>query len=275
MPIPFDAFPIGPLQIVESVLFGGLIGVLLGLVGGGGSILTVPILVYIIGLDAQAATATSLAIVGASALAGSLSHAREGRVNGRVALLFGVFGIAGAFAGTWLNQQASDEVTLLLFGGLMLVVAARMWKRRPTPPGNADQRGIGWKIPLAGAVVGLMTGFFGVGGGFLIVPTLALAVGMPMAIAVGTSLVIIAINSVSGLAAHLGSGVFNAPVAAMFITGGLVGGFAGGQLAGRIDERALSRAFAALIAAVGLYLIAQNGIAIVAAPVPASVSILP
>ena len=107
--------------------------------------------------------------------------------------------------------------------------------------------------------MGLMTGFFGVGGGFLIVPALALALGMPMAVAVGTSLVIIAINSASGIAAHLGDGGLNATVALLFIAGGLVGGIAGGRLAGHINEGALSRAFAVFVAGVGMYLVARNG----------------
>ena len=255
----FDFTQIAPHQGALSVLFGALIGLLLGLVGGGGSILTVPILVYVIGLTVQAATATSLAIVGASALAGALPHARAGRVNLRVALFFGAFGIAGAFAGTWLNARVSGPVILLLFGLLMLIVAGRMWRRKPLPAPPQEEERIGWKVPLAGLTVGLLTGFFGVGGGFLIVPALALALGMPMAAAVGTSLVIIAINSASGLAAHLGTGGFNAPVALLFIAGGLIGGVLGGRLAGRVDERLLARAFSVLVAGVGLYLLLRNG----------------
>jgi uncharacterized membrane protein YfcA len=249
-----------PYQAALSVVFGALIGLLLGLVGGGGSILTVPILVYVIGLDVQAATATSLAIVGASALAGALPHARAGRVNLRVALFFGLFGIAGAFAGTWLNHRVSGPWILLLFGLLMLIVATRMWMRKTVPAveQTVPEGAIGWKVPLAGLVVGLMTGFFGVGGGFLIVPALVLALGLPVAMAIGTSLVIIAINSASGIAAHFGSGL-DLAVAALFILGGLVGGLLGGRLAGRANERALSRAFAVLVAAVGAYLLVRNG----------------
>jgi uncharacterized membrane protein YfcA len=252
-------------QVALSLLFGTMVGLLLGLVGGGGSILTVPILVYVIGLDVHAATATSLAIVGTSALAGAIPHARAGRVNGHVAVFFGLVGIAGAFAGTWLNHLVVGTWVLLLFGVLMLVVAFRMWLRQaPRPPvrADADEPGAVWKIGLAGLVVGVLTGFFGVGGGFLIVPALALALGMPMAMAVGTSLLIIAINSVSGLAAHLGTGGFDLPVALCFIAGGLGGGLAGGRLAGTIDERALSRAFSFMVGAVGVYLIVQNALVV-------------
>lgn len=250
-----------PHQAALSVLFGTVIGLLLGLVGGGGSILTVPVLVYVIGLDVPAATATSLAIVGASALAGALPHARAGRVNLRVAAAFGVFGIAGAFAGTWLNHRVAGEWILLLFGLLMVIVAARMWMRRPSQPREAASgHGFGWKAPLAGLVVGVLTGFFGVGGGFLIVPALVLALELPVAMSIGTSLVIIAFNSASGIAAHAGSGGLNLAVAAMFIVGGLAGGLLGGRLAGRADERMLARAFSVLVALVGAYLLARNGL---------------
>lgn len=260
-----DLSQISPLQGAFSVIFGILIGTLLGVVGGGGSILTVPILVYVIGLSAQSATATSLAIVGASALAGAVPHARAGRVNPRVAVLFGLVGFVGAFAGSWLNHQVSGPWILLLFGLLMLGVAARMWRRRRSAAEeSATEARIGWQVPAAGIVVGVLTGFFGVGGGFLIVPALALVLGMPMALAVGTSLVIIAINSVSGLAAHLGTGGFNAEVAFLFIAGGLIGGLLGGRMAGQVDERALSRGFAVLVAAVGLYLFIVNGLLVIA-----------
>jgi uncharacterized membrane protein YfcA len=254
-------------QVVLSIIFGALIGLLLGLVGGGGSILTVPILVYVIGLEVQVATATSLAIVGTSALAGAIPHARAGRVNFRVAVFFGAFGVGGAFAGSWLNHQVSGTWILLLFGLLMLVVAARMWfrkgaGRRETPDDDASDA-IGWKVPLAGLLVGVMTGFFGVGGGFLIVPALALALGVPMSVAIGTSLAIIAINSASGLVAHAGSGAFDLPIAALFIAGGLAGGLMGGRLAGLVDDRMLSRGFALLVAVVGVYLMVRNGLVVV------------
>jgi uncharacterized membrane protein YfcA len=212
----------------------------------------------------QSATATSLAIVGASALAGAIPHARAGRVNLRVALFFGLFGVAGAFAGTWLNQRVDGPWILLLFGVLMLAVAARMWFRGPPQVAVAKTDvGLNWKVPAAGLMVGLLTGFFGVGGGFLIVPALALALGMHMAVAVGTSLVIIALNSASGIAAHAGKGGLDVPIALLFIAGGLVGGVLGGRLAGWIDERQLSRAFALLVALVGSYLVVRNGLLIV------------
>lgn len=255
--------------VAEAVLFGTLIGLLLGLVGGGGSILTVPILVYVIGESVHAATATSLVIVGLTAAFGAITHFREDRVDIPVAVVFGASGIAGAFAGTWANERASGPLILLLFGVLMLVVAARMMVgRRPAPrPGFDRQPGDGWSVPrtvpLAGVVVGVMTGFFGVGGGFLIVPALVLALGLPMKLAVGTSLAVIAINSAAGVAAHLGRGIdLDLTVALLFVAGGFVGATVGGRMAGRVDEARLSRGFAVLVALVGVYLIVKNGMLI-------------
>lgn len=247
-----------------AIGFGVLIGLLLGLVGGGGSILTVPILVYVIGLGVHEATATSLVIVGLTALSGAIPHARAGRVQLATALPFGGTGIAGAFAGTWLNARVSGPVILLLFGGLMLVVAARMGLGRAAAPVERDRaaghrRGI---VLAAGLAVGLMTGFFGVGGGFLIVPALVLALGLPMRLAVGTSLVVIAINSGAGVLAHLRGGGFDVAIALLFVVGGFAGGILGGRLAGRIDETRLGRGFAVLVALVAIYLIARNAVAL-------------
>lgn len=245
--------------IALPVAFGVLIGILLGLVGGGGSILTVPILVYIVGLSPHDATATSLVIVGATALSSVLPHMQEGRVQWRTALLFGAAGIAGAFLGAWANRQVSGPVMLLLFGVLMLVVAARMALGSGAAPTTAQRSSPHvLVIPLAGLAVGVLTGFFGVGGGFVIVPALVLWLGLPMRIAIGTSLVIIALNSVSGALAHHGDGGFNWLVAALFIAGGLLGGQIGARGAGHANETWLKRGFAGMMVAVALFLIASN-----------------
>jgi len=248
-----------------AIFFGGVIGLLLGLVGGGGSILTVPVLVYVLGEDVHAATATSLVIVGATALLGVVPHARAGRVAPTTALLFGGAGIGGAFAGAYLNRLASGPVILLLFGSLMLVVAGRMVSSRSSagPAESADMvHGPRWPVLASGLGVGVLTGFFGVGGGFLIVPALVLVLGFPMRLAVGTSLAIIAINSGAGILAHLGTGGIDLPLAALFIAGGFAGVTAGGRLTGRIDEVKLSRGFAVLVALIGAYLIVRNGAAL-------------
>ncbi|MEJ7901865.1 MAG: sulfite exporter TauE/SafE family protein [Thermomicrobiales bacterium] len=251
------------MTILLAVLFGTLIGVMLGLIGGGGSILTVPILVYLLDQGVHEATATSLVIVGATALVGVVPHARAGRVAFRTALFFGGAGIAGAFAGTWLNNLVSGPLLLLLFGLLMLVVAARMFlgrKSADTASSELPMAGFRWPVLMAGLMVGVMTGFFGVGGGFLIVPALVMVLGFPMRLAVGTSLLIIAINSVAAMAAQLQNADINWQLALLFIAGGLAGATLGGRLAGRIDEVKLSRGFAVLVTVVGVYLIARNGI---------------
>lgn len=154
---------------------------------------------------------------------------------------------------------------MLLFGLLMLAVAARMALGSRPVPGEVDDApliGFRWEVVASGLVVGVLTGFFGVGGGFLIVPALVLVLGLPMRLAVGTSLVVIAINAAAGIVAHLGSGGINLSLALLFIIGGLVGAIIGGRLAGTIEEAKLARGFAVLVAAVGLYLVARNGAAV-------------
>lgn len=243
--------------IAAPVVFGIVIGLLLGLIGGGGSILTVPILVYVLGLSPHEATATSLVIVGATAVAGVAPHMQADRVQWRTAILFGAAGILGTFGGTWVNRQVSGPVILLLFGILMLVVAARMVSSGMPDASAASEPRI-WIIPVAGLIVGVLTGFFGVGGGFVIVPALVLWLGLPMRVAVGTSLVIIAINSLAGAIAHRDDGEFNWMVALFFIAGGLLGGQLGARAVGRVNEKILKRGFAGLMVSIALFLIVVN-----------------
>ncbi len=254
------------MSIALAVLFGLAIGLSLSLIGGGGSILTVPILVYVIGLSAHEATTTSLIIVGVTALAGAAGHLRSGRVAMPTALLFGAAGVGGAFAGAWLNHLVSGTVILLLFGGLMLLVAAKML-RRPAPAATAAGLALSSRLApalAAGLGVGVMTGFFGVGGGFLIVPALALVLKLPMRLAVGTSLVIIAINSAAGLLAQMRFAEPDLGIAALFILGGLGGALLGSRGAGRIADAHVSRAFAAFVAVIGVWLVVRNGIEVLA-----------
>jgi uncharacterized membrane protein YfcA len=249
-------------HVFVAVLLGTVIGLSLGAIGGGGSILTVPMLVYIIGQDAHTATATSLAVVGATALAGAIPHWRAGRVSLPTALPFGAAGIGGAFVGAWANHLLPGALILGLFGVLMLVVAARMFfsKRGPfKPKASAASGWIRWaRIIGAGLIVGVMTGFFGVGGGFLIVPALVLVLGLSIREAVGTSLVVIAINSASGLLAHLRYGGLDLATLGLFVVGGTLGALAGALVSGRLDEQRLQHGFAVFIAAVGVWLIARN-----------------
>lgn len=250
------------MHAIIAILLGTLIGVSLGAIGGGGSILTVPILVYIIGQDAHAATATSLAVVGTTALAGAIPHWRAGRVSLATALPFGAAGIAGAFVGAWANHLLPSWLILGLFGLLMLAVAILMFTGKKvqasTPATEAASWGRWVRIVGAGLLVGVMTGFFGVGGGFLIVPALVLVLGLSMRTAVGTSLVVIAINSASGLVAHLRYGSLDVVTSGLFIVGGALGALAGARLSGRLDEQKLQRGFAVFIAVVGLWLTINN-----------------
>ncbi len=244
-----------------AVLLGTLIGLSLGMIGGGGSILTVPILVFIMGQDAHMATATSLAVVGATSAVGALPHWRADRVRFRTAIPFGLSGILGAFAGAWANNLLPSTVILVLFGILMLIVAARMFLAPKIPVKIADSKAIrdDWVPMIAtGLGVGVMTGFFGVGGGFLIVPALVLILGLNMRVAVGTSLVVIAINSASGLAAHLRYGGIDLAMAGLFTIGGAIGAVLGASLAGKLDEQRLQRGFATFVAILGVWMVIGN-----------------
>ncbi len=248
-------------HVILSISCGALIGLSLGLVGGGGSILTVPVLVYAIGQPVQAATTTSLAIVGLNALVGMAGHARKHRVDFRTGLIFGVVGVGGALVGSWLNTFVPARLLLVLFALIMLIAAVAMLRRRVEPDDARDDNathgeGRNWpKIAASGTVVGLMTGFFGVGGGFVIVPALVLALGLSMRLAVGTSLLIIAINSAVSLVAHLRTGSLDLAVTGLFVLGGLVGALVGVSLAGRVPQRRLTQVFAALIVAVAAYIL--------------------
>ena len=245
-------------HVAPSLAFGVVVGLALGLVGGGSSILTVPILVYALGESVHLATSTSLAIVGANALVGAADHARAGRVCPRTALIFGGAGIFGAFAGTYLNHLASGRIILLGFDALMLVAAVAMARvRLGDREGRPSLSGVSLRVIGAGLAVGVLTGFFGVGGGFLIVPALVLVLGLPMREAVGTSLLVIAINAAAALLGHLHGGV-DVGVTALFIVGGTAGSILGSRLSDRIDEGRLRLGFAGMVVLVALYIIGRT-----------------
>lgn len=254
------------LHAALSLLLGSLVGFSLGLIGGGGSILTVPLLVYVIGESVSAAIGTSLAIVGLNALFGVVGHWREHRVRLEIGIVFGLAGVAGAFLGAWFGHFLPGKQILFLFALLMIVAALGMLRRgepenpAAEPAGFRDTEGIAaWvKIVLSGLLVGILTGFFGVGGGFVIVPALVVVLGMPMRLAVGTSLLIIAINSGAGLLAHLQYGGIDVTTTLLFAAGGLVGALGGAGLAGRVREGRLRQIFAYGMVVVALYLLYQN-----------------
>jgi len=246
--------------------FGLAIGLSLGLVGGGGSILAVPVLVYVLGEPVKAATTESLLIVGATALLGSLDHAKGGRVRWRVAIAFGLPGAVGSLGGTALNRVVGSRSLLLAFAVLLLVAAAAMVRGRgepgrpEIPPHGA---GLWLRIVPAGLATGVLTGFFGVGGGFAIVPALTLLLALPLRAAVGTSLVCIGITSAAALAAHLATatpaeGRIDWTVAAVFTAAAVGGAVLGSRVGRRVPVHRLAQGFAGLVVAVSVFLVTKN-----------------
>lgn len=246
-------------------LLGALaIGLSLGLLGSGGSILTVPILVYVLGQPEKLAIAGSLAIVGGIALAGALPWAWRRMVDWRSVLWFGLPGMLGTWGGAWLSQWLSGALQLLLFAMVMLLAAVMMFRDIPQP--DALPRLPRGRIAIIGdgLLVGVITGLVGVGGGFLIVPALVLLGGLPVHRAVGTSLWIIALKSATGFLGYLG--VLNAagmqldwPLIGLFIGIGALGSLLGMRLANQLPQQVLKRAFAVFLLLMGVYIVARTG----------------
>jgi hypothetical protein len=265
---------------------GFLIGLALGALGGGGSVIAVPVLVYVAGQDPQAATATSLALVTLIASVGIVPHWRNGHVRAALGVAFGAAGLAGNLVGSNLNSRADPDVLLLAFAGVMLAAAAAMWRSLRKPPATAEvalveatgvsevsdhdtpPASVPWSpgrvasVLAAGTGVGLLTGCFGVGGGFVIVPALVLVLGVSMPDAVGTSLLIIVINSGVALLARAGDGGVDLRIALPFAITALAGVTVGAQWAQRRDPSSLQRAFVVLLVAVALYTAVRSIIAL-------------
>jgi uncharacterized membrane protein YfcA len=240
-----------------GVLLGFSIGLSLGLLGGGGSILTVPALVYLIGQTPQAAVTASLAIVGANSAFGALFHRAHGTLNGRVALLFGGAGMVASYLAANLSKGLSPILLMVAFAGMMLVIGALMIFRKSPERAQASSPNLA-KILLGGLGVGALTGILGVGGGFLIVPALVLLVGLPMRQAVGTSLLVIAMNSLAGFLGHLSGTVVDVNLLLIFVAAGLAGTFAGARLTQRLHPNRLRQAFAIFVMALAVFLLYDN-----------------
>lgn len=257
-------------MLALAIPIGLLIGLSLGALGGGGSILTVPALVFLLGQDTHVATTGSLLIVGITALAGMAAHHREGRVRVAQGVGFGVLGIAGAYVGSRLSATIAPAALLSAFSVLMLLVAGAMFarSRRHGPAAPAVEEGPiitlrpvftcacpqALKVVVTASAVGLLTGFFGVGGGFAVVPALVLVMGFSMPVAVGTSLLVISINSASALFSRLGHGVvLDWSLIGMFTLAAIVGSLLGGRLATRVRPERLTGAFTMLLVTVALY----------------------
>jgi uncharacterized membrane protein YfcA len=236
-----------------------LIGVSLGLLGGGGSILTVPILTYAVGMEARAAIAASLFVVGVTSAVAAIAHARAGRIQWRTGVVFGAAGMLGAFAGGRAAAYLPARVLMILFAAMMIATAIAMLRgRRAAAVAVRRDLPLG-KILVEGFVVGVVTGIVGAGGGFLVVPALVLLGGLPMEVAVGTSLVVIAMKSFAGLAGHLGHVTVDWPITLAITGTAILGSFLGSALAGRIPPATLRRAFGVFVLAMAAFVLAKEG----------------
>jgi uncharacterized membrane protein YfcA len=229
------------------------------MLGGGGSILTVPLLVYVLGVEPRTAIAMSLVVVGLTSLAAVSVHARAGRVRWRTAFLFGAGGMVGAFFGGRVAHLLPSSVLLLLFAAVMVAAALAMLRRKevpapvqPAPPLPVAQ------VLVRGSAVGTLSGLVGAGGGFLIVPALVLA-GLPTPTAVGTSLVVIALQCAAGFLGHLGHAHLPWGLTALVLAMAITGSFLGGRLASRIPPATLRLGFAAFVLAVATAMVLARG----------------
>ena len=251
-----------------------LIGLSLGIMGGGGSILTVPIFVYVLGFDPKLAIAMSLPVVGGTSLIGAIGHWKSGNVNLKTAALFGAIAMVGAYTGARLAIFLSGAFQLVLLAIVMLAAAVSMYRsakrdaRTAAPPAERSMA-IGLLVPVALAV-GLLTGIVGIGGGYLVVPALVVLARVPMKQAVGTSLLVIAMNSASGFAGYLGQVTLPWGFMAGFTAVAVAGIIAGTYLVRFVSQGVLKQAFAAFLVVMGAFILYKNRASLRPAPAVAS-----
>lgn len=248
------------LSTAAVVVAGLVVGLLLGLTGGGGSILTVPLLVYGVGLEAKVAIATSLLVVGLASLAALLPHSRAGNIYWRTGLIFGVAGMAGAYSGGWVARYLAETVLLLLFAAVMIGSGAAML-RRPSHRALASvPLGRSWlRVVGDGFIVGIVTGLVGAGGGFLVVPALVLLGGLPMHAAVGTSLLVISMKCFAGLAGYATHVPVDGTAALIVGVLAIAGTTLGSRLSSLVSPGQLQRGFGIFILGVATILVAIEG----------------
>ncbi|OIQ73952.1 sulfite exporter TauE/SafE [mine drainage metagenome] len=252
-------------QHALSIVSGAAVGFTLGLIGGGGSVLAVPLLLYLVGYPIpHVVIGTTALAVSVNAYLNLIPHARAGNVRWKEAVIFAIVGAVAAFIGSSLGKVVDGKKLLFLFAIVMLVIAALMARPRRESPGvmegHPGQFSM-WKLVLAAAVVGTLSGFFGIGGGFLIVPGLVFATGMPMLAAIGTSLFSVGTFGLTTAMNYASSGLLDWAVAGLFIAGGVAGGVIGARMAthlGKNSKGMLNMIFAALVAAVAVYMIYRN-----------------
>lgn len=250
------------LTLLLTLLLSVLIGLSLGLLGGGGSILTVPILTYVAGLEAKEAIAASLFVVGVTSAFSAISHARNQRVRWRTGLIFGGASMAGAFVGGLLGGHIPGTVLMIGFAVMMVATSVAMIRGRRNSKDSSDsahdRKMPVFKVLAEGIVVGLVTGLVGAGGGFLVVPALALLGGLPMPVAVGTSLVVIAMKSFAGLAGYLTTVSLDWVLIGSITLAAIAGSVLGARLVGRIPEAALRKGFGIFVLVMGVFVLVQE-----------------
>jgi len=243
--------------MIIGYLLATLIGFSLGIMGGGGSILTVPILVYVLKMDPKESIALSLAIVGITSLVGVFNHFRAGNIKLKVAALFAPFAMIGTFLGAKISKFMTAEVQLILFAIIMLLASVLMIKGRKETEAEEKEIKI-FFLAIQAIVVGIVTGLVGVGGGFLIVPALVLLTGLDMKKAVGTSLFIIALNSFSGFAGYLEMIQVDWAFLLKFSGASVVGILIGSQLVSYIPQRTLKKSFGVFLIFMGIFILYKN-----------------
>lgn len=254
-------------MLLLGLLVGLVIGVALGALGGGGSILAVPALVYLLGQSPQDATAGSLVVVGVAAASALPGQARAGRVRWARGLAFSGLGVAGAVVGSKLSAAVDPDALLLAFAALLLGAAGGLRRRRRRPASAPAVDRSAWRCrartALAASAVGLLTGFFGVGGGFVVVPALVLVLGFELPVAIGTSLLVITANSAVALGARLGSRPdLDWPLLGLFAAAAVVGAAGGQRLALRTSADRLSTAFSWLLVVLAGAIAVHAGLAL-------------
>ncbi|MGO1385945.1 MAG: sulfite exporter TauE/SafE family protein [Arachnia sp.] len=247
--------------IILALVLAVLVGVSLGLLGGGGSILAVPILTYVVGMEPREAIAASLFIVGVTSVFGLFSHARAKRVRWKTGVIFGLAAMGGAFTGGFIGGFIPGTVLMILFAVMMIATAFAMIRRKVQESDTHAEKSAGLpilRIVIDGFVVGIATGLVGAGGGFLVVPALTLLGGLPMAVAVGTSLLVMSMKSFAGLAGYLFSVSIQWPIVLAFTAIAVAGSFIGSALSGRIPGPALRRGFGFFVLIMGGIVLAQE-----------------
>lgn len=235
-----------------------VVGVALGLLGGGGSIMMVPLLVYAAGVETKTAIAMSLFVVGITSLVGMVSHARAGRVRWRTGLSFGLAGMAGAYVGGLVGGHLPGQLLLVAFAGMMLAASVAMLRGRRGGGGGERTSIPVVRVVVQGAAVGFVAGTVGAGGGFLIVPALVLLAGLPMAPAVGTSLVVLTMQSLAGFLGYLSVVSLDWTLTATVSSLAVVGSLLGSRVAGLVPEQRLRRAFGWFVLVLGAFMLTMQ-----------------